>query len=82
VPNVDGLRKDLIEQMRKIKASVVRFPGGCFADSYDWQDGIGPPTSARAARISGLAKLRQNRQPATATTRIRWGPTSSCIFAG
>jgi alpha-L-arabinofuranosidase len=28
--------------MRKIHAPVVRFPGGCFADSYDWRDGIGP----------------------------------------
>lgn len=42
VPNVDGIRKDLIEQMRRIKAPVVRYPGGCFADSYDWRDGIGP----------------------------------------
>src|SRR5580765_3570928 len=42
VPNTDGLRNDVIEHMRKIKAPVVRFPGGCFADSYDWRDGIGP----------------------------------------
>lgn len=42
VPNVDGIRKELIDQMRRIKAPVVRFPGGCFADSYDWRDGIGP----------------------------------------
>jgi alpha-L-arabinofuranosidase len=42
VPNIDGLRKNVIEHMRKIKASVIRFPGGCFADSYDWRDGIGP----------------------------------------
>jgi alpha-N-arabinofuranosidase len=42
IPNVDGIRKELIDEMRKIKASVVRFPGGCFADSYDWRDGIGP----------------------------------------
>src|SRR5271156_5954174 len=42
VPNVDGIRKALIDEMRKIKAPVVRFPGGCFADSYDWRDGIGP----------------------------------------
>ncbi len=42
VPNVGGIRKDLIEGMRKIKAPVVRYPGGCFADSYDWHDGIGP----------------------------------------
>jgi alpha-N-arabinofuranosidase len=42
VPNTGGLRNELIEHMRKIKAPVVRFPGGCFADSYDWRDGIGP----------------------------------------
>jgi alpha-N-arabinofuranosidase len=41
VPNVDGIRKELIDEMRKIKPPVVRFPGGCFADSYDWRDGIG-----------------------------------------
>src|SRR5262249_6669661 len=33
VANVDGIRKALIDDMRKIKAPVVRFPGGCFADS-------------------------------------------------
>ncbi|MFI5071708.1 MAG: alpha-N-arabinofuranosidase [Terriglobales bacterium] len=42
VPNVNGIRKELVEEMRKIKAPVVRYPGGCFADSYDWRDGIGP----------------------------------------
>lgn len=42
VPNIDGIRKDLVEEMRKIKAPVVRYPGGCFADSYDWRDGVGP----------------------------------------
>jgi alpha-N-arabinofuranosidase len=42
VPNIGGLRKELVEHMRKIKAPVIRYPGGCFADSYDWRDGIGP----------------------------------------
>src|SRR5260370_16915473 len=42
VSNIDGIRKELVEQMRKIKSPVVRYPGGCFADSYDWPDGIGP----------------------------------------
>jgi alpha-L-arabinofuranosidase len=42
IANVNGIRKDLIDEMRKIKAPVVRYPGGCFADSYDWRDGIGP----------------------------------------
>jgi alpha-L-arabinofuranosidase len=42
IPNVNGIRKELIDEMRKIKAPVVRYPGGCFADSYDWRDGVGP----------------------------------------
>ena len=42
VPNLNGIRKELVEEMRKIKAPVVRYPGGCFADSYNWRDGIGP----------------------------------------
>jgi alpha-N-arabinofuranosidase len=41
IPNVNGIRKELIDEMRKIKPPVVRYPGGCFADSYDWRDGVG-----------------------------------------
>jgi alpha-L-arabinofuranosidase len=42
VPNINGIRKELVDEMRKIKPPVVRYPGGCFADSYDWRDGVGP----------------------------------------
>ena len=42
IPNQGGIRQALIEHMRRIKPSVVRWPGGCFADSYNWRDGIGP----------------------------------------
>ena len=42
IPNQHGLRTALIEKMRTIHAPMVRWPGGCFADSYDWRDGIGP----------------------------------------
>ena len=42
VPNQHGIRSALIEKMKAIKAPVVRWPGGCFADSYNWRNGIGP----------------------------------------
>src|SRR5882724_5150223 len=45
IPNLRGVRKSLVEALRKIKPGVVRWPGGCFADSYDWRDGIGPKKS-------------------------------------
>jgi alpha-N-arabinofuranosidase len=42
IANTGGIRTALIEKMRQIKAPAVRWPGGCFADSYDWRDGVGP----------------------------------------
>lgn len=42
IPNEHGIRKELVEKMRQIRVPIVRWPGGCFADSYDWRDGIGP----------------------------------------
>src|SRR5438128_8025191 len=42
VPNVGGMRRVLVEALRAIRPGVVRWPGGCFADSYDWRDGVGP----------------------------------------
>ncbi len=42
IPNIGGIRRALVEALRAIHPAVVRWPGGCFADSYDWHDGIGP----------------------------------------
>ena len=42
VPNIGGRRRALVEALRAIKPGVIRWPGGCFADSYDWRDGVGP----------------------------------------
>ncbi len=42
IPNQHGIRSELVEKMNQIKVPILRWPGGCFADSYDWKDGIGP----------------------------------------
>lgn len=42
VENVRGFRKALIDSFKKIHPPVLRWPGGCFAETYDWRDGIGP----------------------------------------
>ena len=42
IPNVRGIRSDVVAALRAIKVPVVRWPGGCFADRYNWRDGIGP----------------------------------------
>jgi alpha-N-arabinofuranosidase len=63
VPNTDGMRKELIDEMRKIKAAVVRYPGGCFADSYDWRDGVGP-ADKRPRRTNFWAEAENEQSPA------------------
>ena len=42
IPNEHGMRTDIVEALRKIHLPVLRWPGGCFADEYHWQDGVGP----------------------------------------
>ena len=41
IPNINGVRRDVIEAFKQIKMPVLRWPGGCFADEYHWKDGIG-----------------------------------------
>ncbi|MBA7696956.1 Intracellular exo-alpha-L-arabinofuranosidase 2 [subsurface metagenome] len=45
IPNTRGIRKDVVKALKKIKIPVLRWPGGCFADTYHWKDGIGPRKS-------------------------------------
>jgi len=42
IPNINGMRTDVIEALKQINVPVLRWPGGCFADEYHWMDGIGP----------------------------------------
>jgi alpha-L-arabinofuranosidase len=42
IPNTEGVRNDVIAALRKMKIPALRWPGGCFADTYHWKDGVGP----------------------------------------
>lgn len=42
IPNIHGYRRDVVDALRAIHVPVIRWPGGCFADSYHWRDGVGP----------------------------------------
>jgi len=45
VPNADGIRQRFVDDMKRIGAPNLRWPGGCFADGYHWRDGIGAAAS-------------------------------------
>ena len=42
IPHKNGVRLDIIEALKKLKVPLLRWPGGCFADTYHWKNGIGP----------------------------------------
>lgn len=42
IENVNGMRTDVVNALKKLNIPVLRWPGGCFADEYHWRDGIGP----------------------------------------
>ncbi|WP_432499337.1 alpha-N-arabinofuranosidase, partial [Kineococcus gypseus] len=37
-----GIRSDVVAALRALQIPNLRWPGGCFADTYHWRDGIGP----------------------------------------
>ncbi len=51
IPHVHGIRRDVVEALRRLRVPVVRWPGGCFADGYHWRDGVGE-RSRRPRRVN------------------------------
>ncbi|HWU48420.1 MAG TPA: alpha-L-arabinofuranosidase C-terminal domain-containing protein [Asticcacaulis sp.] len=47
IPNTRGIRNDVVAALKAIKVPDVRWPGGCYADSYHWRDGVGADRKTR-----------------------------------
>jgi alpha-N-arabinofuranosidase len=51
IPNFGGIRSDVLDALRQLHPPVLRWPGGCYADDYHWEDGVGPRTG-RPRRVN------------------------------
>jgi len=51
IPNFGGIRTDVLDALRQLHPAVLRWPGGCYADDYHWEDGVGPRAS-RPRRVN------------------------------
>lgn len=60
VPNKGGIRLDVVEALKKLKAPVLRWPGGCFADNYHWKDGIGPKDKRKHIENVSWGNVRED----------------------
>ena len=45
-----GFRRDVLDLVKELGATVVRYPGGNFVSGYAWEDGVGPD---RPRRLDG-----------------------------
>jgi len=61
IPNTSGYRTDAVEALRRLQVPVVRWPGGCFADDYDWRDGIGDPAKRPVRMNKWWGGVENNR---------------------
>lgn len=41
--NADGFRADVVELVKELGVSAIRYPGGNFVSGYRWEDGVGTP---------------------------------------
>ena len=62
IKNVGGIRAELIEKLREIAPPVIRWPGGCFAETYDWRDGIGKDRPTRTSWWTSQDGLYENNE--------------------
>ena len=62
-PSADemGFRKDVIEKVKELGVSVVRYPGGNFVSGFNWEDSVGP-VEKRPRRL-GRMPLRRVSSP-------------------
>jgi alpha-L-arabinofuranosidase len=61
IPNTRGWRNDVVQALRRVGVPVMRWPGGCFADDYDWRDGIGDPAKRPARMNKWWGGVESNR---------------------
>ena len=70
-----GFRKDVIQALKELKLSIVRWPGGCFASGYHWKDGVGRLAN-RFTTWSGVSMIRIRSAP---SEFVEWCRRVDCI---
>lgn len=40
--DAQGFRHDVLDLVRELGATIMRYPGGNFVSGYNWEDGVGP----------------------------------------
>ena len=59
--NEDGFRLDVVELVKELGSSTIRYPGGNFVSGYKWEDGVGPRDRRPVRRDLAWHSLETNQ---------------------
>lgn len=57
----NGIRKDVLEAVKGLNVSLMRYPGGNFVSNYHWLDGVGPKEDRPTRMELAWARLETNQ---------------------
>lgn len=57
----DGCRKDVLDALRRLDFTAMRYPGGNFVSGYHWEDAVGPRESRPVTRDLAWHSLDSNQ---------------------
>ncbi len=60
IPNTIGVRNDVIKALKDLHIPNLRWPGGCFADTYHWKDAIGPKNERKHIENISWGNVRED----------------------
>ncbi|MGC9348432.1 MAG: alpha-N-arabinofuranosidase [Anaerolineae bacterium] len=76
--DADGFRTDVLDALRRLNMTAMRYPGGNFASGYHWMDGIGPRGQRPTVRELAWQSLEPNRfgtdEYLTLCRKMDWTP--------
>ena len=56
----DGVRPDVLEAIRELQPTHIRYPGGCGVSYFDWQELVGPPETRPRAKLFRFTRVPQS----------------------
>lgn len=76
----NGFRQDVLDLVKELGVTCVRYPGGNFVSNYNWEDGIGPRENRPMRRAwPGIAPKPTRWASTTSTAGARKPAPKSCL---
>ena len=60
IQHTNGMRNDVVKALKDLQIPNLRWPGGCFADTYHWKEAIGPKDQRKPIENLAWGNIRED----------------------